>query len=130
MFTDRFIQKENPQVDQVLEQTKADQLKWQSTGLLEPSWACWKIGFIADDGQRELTLEKEHLLTSGGWVTEVKSLLKIRDKTTGQESTHTHSSHDDYVECLYESGYPGVSTLARFVIDQFRPSMNLHWSVM
>ena len=130
MFHDRFIKKEDPQVDQVLEQTRSGNLKWRNTEFTEPSWACRKIGFTADDGQREFTLERGNLLTNGGWVTEVNSLLKIKDKTSNQESTHTFVSHDDYVECLYESGYPGVSSLAMFVIDQFRSSMNLHWSIM
>ena len=130
MFHDRFIKKEDPQVDLVLEQTRFGSLKWKNTGFSEPSWGCWKIGFAADNGKSEFTLAKEHLLTTGGWITEVQSLLKIKDKNNGQESIHVYRSHDDYVECLYESGYPGVSSLSRFLIDQFRPSMQLHWSVM
>ena len=129
MFCDRFIKTEDPQVDQVLEQTRLSQLQWRNTEFSEPSFACWKICFTADDGQKELTLEKESLLTNGGWITQDSSVLRINDKNTGQESTHTYREDNDYVECLLASGYPGVSSLARFVIDQFRPSMNLHWSV-
>ncbi len=68
MFCDRFVKKEDPKVDQVLEQTRSGDLKWQNTGFIESSWACWKINFSADDGQKELTLEKEFLLTNGDWV--------------------------------------------------------------
>ena len=130
MHFDRFIKKEDPQVDQVLEQTRTGQLKWHNTEFSEPSFACWKISFTADDSKKEYTLTRECLLRIGGWISVVISLLRVKDKTSGQESTHTFQSRDDYVECLYESGYPGVSGLAMFVIDQFRPSMNLHWSVM
>ncbi|GEM_PF-2775954 len=130
MVSDRFIEKEDPQADQVLEWTKSGQLNWRNAEFSEPSWACWKIGFKAETSQREYIVEKEHLLTTGGWVTEVKTTLTIRDKSTGQISVHVHISHDDYVECLYEAGYPGVSSLSRFLIDQFRPPMNLHWSIM
>lgn len=130
MFHDRFIKKEDPQVDEVLERTRSGNLKWQNTGFIEPSWACWKINFSADDNQRELTLEKESLIENGGWVSTDRSLLKIKNKHTGQESTHIYHESNDYVECLNASGYPGVSSLTRFVIDQFRPTLNLHWSVM
>ena len=126
----RFVKKENPLVDQVFEQTKSGNIKWQNKEFTEKSGTDWEICFIADDGSRELVLKKESLLENGGWVSTDNSILKIKDKNTGQESTHVFHESSDYVETLDAWGYPGVSELARFVIDQFRPSMNLHSSIM
>lgn len=130
MFDGRLLQEEDPEVDQVLEQTQSGNLRWQNKEFTENGGTDWKISFSADDGQRELVLEKESFLEKGGWVITVLSLLKIKDKNTSQESTHIFYERRAYAECLNVSGYPGVSSLTSFVIDQFRPTMNLHWVIM
>ena len=130
MFHGRFVKKADPQVDLVFEQTKSGNIKWENTGFSEPNGTSFKISFTADDGQRELILKKESFLENGGWVSTDNSVLTVKDKNTGQESTHAYHESSDYVETLEAAGYLPVSELARFVIDQFRPTMNLHWSIM
>ncbi len=119
--------RENPEVRKILDLTKDGKVQW-GNGELTEKYPDWEIIFTAESEGRKLSLRKKRYSSYGGWV--LNEELRLSEIVNGDSKLIGHYvTCQDYVETIEAQGDPFMQDLVKFVIDGFRSSMGLHWSV-
>jgi|SRR3989344_1074720 len=123
----RFMSEQaNERVKRILELTRKEDIRWQ---LKEFDRRIWSIEFNAEHESKTLILKKSSEAPGRWYISENASLeAKTQDGNTLWSSAYYHKY--DHVETLDKGGDFPVSALASLVIEKFRKSLDLHWSIM